>query len=157
VGTIALVGAASVLGPIIPPSIIMVVYASIANVSVGRMFLGGFGPGILAAALLMVLTSVIARQRDIPAGRRSSVGEIMGATRRAALVLVAPFIVIASTICWAVQCAVGCSVTLKWTTRRRWWASTRRTKSTRRPAVGTVKNSRATKLHKWKYWKFRFT
>ena len=56
----ALVGAASVLGPIIPPSIIMVVYASIANVSVGRMFLGGFGPGLLAAALLMVLTSFIA-------------------------------------------------------------------------------------------------
>jgi TRAP-type C4-dicarboxylate transport system permease large subunit len=66
VGTIALVGAASVLGPIIPPSIIMVVYASIANVSVGRMFLGGFGPGILAAALLMVLTSVIAVSETFP-------------------------------------------------------------------------------------------
>jgi hypothetical protein len=45
----------------------------------------------------------------------------------------------ASTICWAVQFAVGCSVTLKWTMRRRWWASTTRTKSTRKPAVGTVK------------------
>ena len=44
----------------------------------------------------------------------------------------------ASTICWAVHCAVGCSVTLKWTTRRRWWASTTRTKSTRKRAVGTV-------------------
>jgi tripartite ATP-independent transporter DctM subunit len=94
----ALVGAASVLGPIIPPSIIMVVYASIANVSVGRMFLGGFGPGVLAATLLMILTSIIARRRNIPAGRRSSFGEIVGATRRAALVLVAPFIVIAGIV-----------------------------------------------------------
>src|SRR5947208_12613713 len=47
----------------------------------------------------------------------------------------------ASTICWAVQWAVGCSVTLKWTTRRRWWASTTRTKRTRSRAVGMVKKS----------------
>src|SRR5213592_3469104 len=42
----------------------------------------------------------------------------------------------ASTICWAVQWAVGCSVTLKWTTRRRWWASTTRTKRTRSRSGG---------------------
>ena len=94
----ALVGAASVLGPIIPPSIIMVVYASIANVSVGRMFLGGFGPGFLAAGLLMILTSVIARRRGIPAGRRAGLGDIVRATRKASLVLVAPFIVIAGIV-----------------------------------------------------------
>jgi C4-dicarboxylate transporter, DctM subunit len=47
---------------------------------------------------LMLLTSIIARRRNIPAGRRSSVGEIMGATRRAALVLVAPFIVIGGIV-----------------------------------------------------------
>jgi hypothetical protein len=41
--------------------------------------------------------------------------------------------------------AVGCSVTLKWTTRRRWWASTTRTKRTRSRAVGTVKKSIETK------------
>src|SRR5438876_3943948 len=57
----------------------------------------------------------------------------------------------ASTICWAVQWAVGCSVTLKWTTRRRWWASTTRTKSTRRRMVGTVKKSRETRSgHGWR-------
>src|SRR6266849_1358975 len=51
----------------------------------------------------------------------------------------------ASTSCWVVQAAVGCSVTLKWTTRRRWWASTTRTKRTRSWAAGTVKKSIATK------------
>ncbi len=94
----ALVGAASVLGPIIPPSIIMLVYASIANVSVGRMFLGGFGPGLVAAALLMVMTSVMARRRGMPAGRHASLGEVLRAARRASLVLLAPFIVIAGIV-----------------------------------------------------------
>ena len=94
----ALVGAASVLGPIIPPSIIMLVYASIANVSVGRMFLGGFGPGLVAAALLMVLTSVMARRRGMPAGRQASLGEVLRAAWRASLVLLAPFIVIAGIV-----------------------------------------------------------
>lgn len=94
----ALVGAASVLGPIIPPSIIMVVYASIANVSVGRIFLGGFGPGVLTAGLLMILTSFIARRRNIPTGGRSSLREVVRATGRASLVLLAPFIVIAGIV-----------------------------------------------------------
>jgi hypothetical protein len=55
----------------------------------------------------------------------------------------------ASTICWAVQWAVGCSVTLKWTTRRRSCASTTRTKSTRRLALETVKKSIETRSRTW--------
>ncbi len=94
----AIVGAAAVLGPIIPPSIIMVVYAAIANVSVGRIFLGGVGPGILTAGLLMFLTSIVARQRNIPSGQRSNLREVLHATRRASLVLLAPFIVIAGIV-----------------------------------------------------------
>jgi hypothetical protein len=54
-----------------------------------------------------------------------------------------------STICWAVHAAVGCSVTLKWRTRRRWWARTTRTKSTRQRAVGTVKKSIETRPWTW--------
>ena len=51
----------------------------------------------------------------------------------------------ASTICWVVQAAVGCSVTLKWRTRRRSWASTTKTNRTRKRAVGTVKESTETR------------
>ena len=94
----AIVGAASVLGPIIPPSIIMVVYAAIANVSVGRIFLGGVGPGVLTAGLLMLLTSIVAHQRNIPSGQRSNLREVWQATRRASLVLLAPFIVISGIV-----------------------------------------------------------
>ncbi len=89
----ALVGAAATLGPIIPPSIIMIIYASIANVSIARMFIGGIIPGVLAGIGLMVVTAVIARRRNIPAGAPASVLEMVVATRRAAVVLIMPLIV----------------------------------------------------------------
>jgi C4-dicarboxylate transporter DctM subunit len=89
----ALVGSAATLGPIIPPSIIMIIYASIANVSIARMFIGGVVPGVLAGAGLMMVTAVLARRRNIPAGSASSVREVGAATRRASVVLLMPLIV----------------------------------------------------------------
>jgi len=59
----ALAAAAGVLGVIIPPSIPMVIYGLAVNASVGNMFLGGFGPGILATSALLILTYVIAKKR----------------------------------------------------------------------------------------------
>src|SRR5260370_1774058 len=53
------------------------------------------------------------------------------------------------TGCWAVQALVGCAMTLKWRTWRRWWASTTRTKRTRSCTVGTVKKSTATRSGTW--------
>jgi tripartite ATP-independent transporter DctM subunit len=91
----ALIGAAATIGPIIPPSIIMVIYASIANVSVGRMFIGGLVPGVLMGLCLMLITAVIARRHDLPRGVRFSATTLTDASRRASLVLLAPVIVIA--------------------------------------------------------------
>ena len=51
----AVIASGAVLGPIIPPSIIMVIYASISGASVAKLFLGGIAPGIIIGALLMVL------------------------------------------------------------------------------------------------------
>ena len=90
----ALVGAAATLGPIIPPSIIMIIYASIANVSIARMFIGGIVPGVLAGIGLMVVTAIMARRRNIPAGAPASIREIVAATRRASVVLIMPLIVL---------------------------------------------------------------
>ena len=59
---------AGTLGILIPPSIVMVVYASSVEVSVGRMFLAGVIPGILAGLMLMIAIYVIARIRNMPAG-----------------------------------------------------------------------------------------
>jgi len=58
--------ASSTIGPIFPPSIPMVIYASIAEVSVGRMFLGGIIPGLLMAVALMVMVFFYALRKGYP-------------------------------------------------------------------------------------------
>ncbi|PVA06809.1 TRAP transporter large permease [Thalassorhabdomicrobium marinisediminis] len=74
---------AGTLGILIPPSIVMVVYASATDVSVGRMFLAGVIPGLLAGTLLMVTIYFIARVRDMPKGRWQGWGEIWASGRDA--------------------------------------------------------------------------
>ncbi|WP_172295650.1 TRAP transporter large permease [Pseudoruegeria sp. HB172150] len=59
---------AGTLGILIPPSIVMVVYASATDVSVGRMFLAGVIPGILAGVMLMVAIYIMAIVRNMPKG-----------------------------------------------------------------------------------------
>ncbi|MEH6452468.1 MAG: TRAP transporter large permease [Psychromonas sp.] len=58
---------AGTLGILIPPSIVMVVYAAATDVSVGRMFLGGVIPGLLAGLMLMFAIYIYARIKNIPA------------------------------------------------------------------------------------------
>jgi len=62
----AVTGASSIIGPIIPPSILMIVYGSISEESVGRLFLGGAIPGIIMGLSLMVLIYVLSRKRNYP-------------------------------------------------------------------------------------------
>lgn len=67
---------AGTLGILIPPSIVMVVYAAAVEVSVGRMFLAGVIPGILAGTMLMIAIYVMARVKNMPAGEWAGWGEI---------------------------------------------------------------------------------
>ena len=62
----AITAASSVIGPIIPPSGIMILYAFIMNVSVAGLFLAGIVPGLLISLGLMVITHRIAKKRDYP-------------------------------------------------------------------------------------------
>jgi len=62
----AITGASATIGPIIPPSIPMVLYALVSDQSVGALFLGGVGPGLLMTAALMVTVWVIAKRRNFP-------------------------------------------------------------------------------------------
>ena len=62
----AVVVASATIGPIIPPSIPMVIYALVSGTSVGALFLGGVVPGLLMAAMLMVGVHIIATQRNMP-------------------------------------------------------------------------------------------
>lgn len=62
----AITAASAVIGPMIPPSIPMILYALMANVSVAALFLGGVLPGLLLAAALMTVVAIIAARRDFP-------------------------------------------------------------------------------------------
>jgi C4-dicarboxylate transporter, DctM subunit len=61
----AIVAAAGETGIIIPPSVVMVVYGVIAGVSIGDMFLGGFGPGLLMGLSMTVLIYVLSRKKGL--------------------------------------------------------------------------------------------
>ena len=74
---------AGTLGILIPPSIVMVVYASATDVSVGRMFLAGVIPGLLAGTMLMTTIYVIARVRSLPKGEWLGWGEVWASGRDA--------------------------------------------------------------------------
>lgn len=60
--------ASATIGPIIPPSIPMVIYASLSGASTGYLFLGGVIPGLLLGAVLMVLVSILSHKRNYPVG-----------------------------------------------------------------------------------------
>ena len=79
-GVIAVAGT---LGILIPPSIVMGVYASATDVSVGRMFLAGVIPGLLAGFMLMLTIYVIARVKNLPKGDWLGWGEVWSAGRDA--------------------------------------------------------------------------
>ena len=74
---------AGTLGILIPPSIVMVVYAAATDVSVGRMFMAGVIPGIMAGLMLMAGIYVVARWKNLPAQPWQGFGEIFEAAQDA--------------------------------------------------------------------------
>lgn len=90
----ALTAASCVIGPLIPPSIPMVIYGVIADASVGRLFLGGIVPGILGAASLMIMIALTAKRKKMPDGVSMTLSEATVITRRALLPLFTPVIII---------------------------------------------------------------
>nr|WP_325251238.1 TRAP transporter large permease [Amylibacter sp.] len=74
---------AGTLGILIPPSIVMVVYAAAVEVSVGRMFLAGVIPGLMAGTMLMIGIYVMARVKGLPKGDRAPWSERLSAAREA--------------------------------------------------------------------------
>jgi TRAP-type transport system large permease protein len=90
----AVVAASATIGPIIPPSIPMVLYALVSDTSIGYLFLGGVIPGLLMTLTLMTMTSVIAHRRDIPAEVAVPLRAIPGVTFRALPALMMPVILL---------------------------------------------------------------
>jgi tripartite ATP-independent transporter DctM subunit len=91
----AVTASSAVIGPIIPPSLPMVIYAVLANVSLGRLFLGGFLPGLLMGIALMVLVAIYAHKRNYPKLPFPSVSVIWKAFIDSFWALLAPVILFA--------------------------------------------------------------
>ncbi|MCZ8178450.1 MAG: TRAP transporter large permease [Rhizobium sp.] len=90
----ALTAVTSVIGPIIPPSIPMVIYALVSDASIGYLFLAGMVPGLLMAALQMVQVAITARRQNFPVEDPVSLREIPGITWRALPALFMPVLLL---------------------------------------------------------------
>jgi C4-dicarboxylate transporter, DctM subunit len=90
----AVVVASATLGPIIPPSIPMVIYALVSGTSVGALFLGGVMPGVLMALLMMGVVHVIATRRNMPREAKVPLREWPAILFRGALPLSMPIVLL---------------------------------------------------------------
>jgi tripartite ATP-independent transporter DctM subunit len=89
----AVTAASSSVAPVIPPGIDLIIYALIAQVSVGKMFLAGYAPAIIMGLTLMVTVSIIAKKRDYAPSRekRATFKEILAQAKKSIWALFLPF------------------------------------------------------------------
>ena len=90
----AITAASATIGPIIPPSIPMVIYGLVSSTSVGYLFLGGLIPGALMAISLMLVVAIIARRRNFPVEPIPTKTEAVKITRSALPALLLPGILL---------------------------------------------------------------
>jgi C4-dicarboxylate transporter, DctM subunit len=96
----AIVSAAGALGPIIPPSILMIIYSAIAEQSVGRMFLGGILPGLTISAGLILVSHLMNLRHgwEAGSGERPSMARIRPALWRSLIPLGTPVIIVGGIV-----------------------------------------------------------
>lgn len=92
--TVGVTAASATLGPIVPPSIPMVIYGAVASVSVGALFAGGIVPGLTMAALLCLMVHHIAKKTNAPVSDRVSFRELLLAVKESILALLMPLIIL---------------------------------------------------------------
>jgi tripartite ATP-independent transporter DctM subunit len=90
--------ASSVIGPIIPPSIPMVIYAAMAEVSVGRLFMGGIIPGFLVALSLMILVYFFSVKYNFPRDKKASFKEFIQRFKESFFPILTPAIILGGII-----------------------------------------------------------
>jgi tripartite ATP-independent transporter DctM subunit len=96
--SVAITACSSVMGVIIPPSIMMIVWGGLMSVSIAGLFLAGLLPGLAIALLMMGTVLVYAKRRNYPVDRRASRTEFMRASGQAFLALVTPAIIVGGIV-----------------------------------------------------------
>lgn len=91
---VGITAASSTIGPIIPPSLPMVIYGVVAGTSIGQLFVAGFIPGVLMAASLMIMIAIMARTRGFGRDQAFYWPVLFSTFRRAFLSLLTPAIII---------------------------------------------------------------
>ncbi|MBW2059410.1 MAG: TRAP transporter large permease [Deltaproteobacteria bacterium] len=95
----AITAASSTVGPVIPPSIPFVIYGGLTGVSVGRLFLAGFVPGLFMGIGLMIAVYIISQRRRFPKTlKRAPVKDLLASTKDALLALGTPVIIIGGIV-----------------------------------------------------------
>lgn len=94
----AITGASAIIGPIIPPSIPMVIYGSVVSVSVGRLFLGGIIPGVLLGLAFMIRIFLISKKRNFPCGEKQKLKKILKSFISSAPALFLPIIILGGIV-----------------------------------------------------------
>ena len=131
-----LTAGSSLIGPIIPPSIFMILYANMTNTSVGGLFIAGIIPGLLLGSAFIVLNFLHSHRHTVPSRTQPATGkEILAAARAAAPAMVAPVIIIggillgiftpteSGAIAVIFIIGVGCLQTRELTLRKLWIAA----------------------------------
>ncbi|HTX55247.1 MAG TPA: TRAP transporter large permease [Candidatus Baltobacteraceae bacterium] len=94
----SLLGCAGSLGTVIPPSIVMIILGVTTGTSIGKLYLGGFIPGVFTGVCLMALSWMYARRMGLPAGDAFTVRKLLVSFKEAFLSLMTPVIIIGGII-----------------------------------------------------------
>ncbi len=96
--SVGVTAASSTIGPIIPPSLPLVIYGVMASVSIGELFAAGLIPGLLMAVSLMIMVAWYAKKRDYPKDDRFDLCNLWTSFKRAFLPLLTPGIIIGGIV-----------------------------------------------------------
>jgi len=94
----AVTAASSIIGPIIPPSIILIFYGALMQVSVGGLFAAGLIPGLFLAMALMVLNTIFAHRKNHPGGRSEPLPPFLPSLVKAGPALILPVIILGGIV-----------------------------------------------------------